>query len=86
MIAGSNLDGSRVKKGEVISYALEEMSLKKHESIVMVGDRKHDIIGAKEAGIDSIGILYGYGSNEELESAHPTYIIDSVFNLERFFL
>jgi phosphoglycolate phosphatase len=81
LITGSNLDGSRVKKGEVIRCSLETMDIKDYSSIVMVGDRKHDIIGAMEAGIDSIGVLYGYGSRKELESEKPMYIAESVLDL-----
>jgi phosphoglycolate phosphatase len=86
LVVGSNLDGSRVKKNEVIAYALEKMDLKEYCNVVMVGDRKHDIIGAKEAGIDSIGVLYGYGSVEEFEYEKPTYIVDTVLNLQKLLL
>ena len=44
---------------------------------VMVGDRKFDIEGANGAGIDSVGVLYGYGSREELETSGSTYIVDA---------
>ena len=47
----------------------------------MIGDRRHDIIGAKEAGIDSIGVLYGYGSYEELDEAGATLVVKSVEEL-----
>jgi phosphoglycolate phosphatase len=86
LVVGSNLDGSRVKKGEVIQCALEEMGLKDYDKIVMIGDRKHDIIGAKEVEIDSIGVMYGYGSREEFEAADATYIVDSVSDLEQLLL
>jgi len=64
-ICGSNLDETRSKKGEVIAYALEENGIKEKEQVVMIGDRLHDILGAKENGIASIGVLYGFGSREE---------------------
>jgi phosphoglycolate phosphatase len=86
LIVGSNLDGSRVKKYEVIAHALKIMGSKVYQNVVMVGDRKHDIIGAKEAGIDSIGVLYGYGSVEELEFEKPTCIADTVLNLHKLLL
>lgn len=47
----------------------------------MVGDRKHDIIGAKENNIDSIGVLYGYGDREELEKAGANYIVNDIAGL-----
>jgi phosphoglycolate phosphatase len=48
----------------------------------MIGDRKHDIIGARNTGIDSIGVTYGYGSFEELSHSNPTYIVKSVDQLK----
>lgn len=48
----------------------------------MIGDRKHDIIGANTIGIDSIGVTYGYGSLEELSHANPTHIIEQVDQLQ----
>ena len=74
--AGSNLDGSRTRKSEVIDYALNASCLPTHSKAVMIGDRKYDIIGAKEIGIDSIGVLYGYGSRQELEKENPTHIVN----------
>lgn len=74
-IVGSNLDGTRSKKGQVIEYALENCNITNLEEVVMVGDRKHDVIGAKGNNIDCIGVRYGYGSPEELKSA--TYVVDS---------
>jgi phosphoglycolate phosphatase len=62
------------------------LGLKDYDKIVMIGDRKHDIIGAKEAGIDSIGVLYGYGSLEEFEAEQPTYMANSVSDLELLLL
>ncbi len=43
------------------------------EKVIMIGDRKHDILGAKEVGVDSVGVLYGYGDREELEAAERTF-------------
>lgn len=77
-IAGSNFDGTRTAKAEVIEYALESVGVTDKSSAVMVGDRKHDIIGAQKTGLDSIGVLFGYGSREELEAAGATYIAVTV--------
>ena len=77
-IAGSNLDGTRVKKDEVIAYALEECQITDLSKVVMIGDREHDIIGAKKVGVNSIGILFGYGDKIELESADADYIAEKV--------
>ncbi len=67
-VAGSTMDEQRTKKGQVIAYALETYHLDPAET-VMVGDRKHDVIGARENGLPCIGVLYGYGSREELTDA-----------------
>ena len=75
-VAGSQKDGGRGTKREVIEYALACAGASK-ESAVMVGDRMHDTLGASEAGIDSIGVLFGFGSKEELISAKATYIAES---------
>ena len=47
----------------------------------MVGDRQYDILGAKQLGIDSVGVLYGYGDREELETAGATYIVEKINDL-----
>ena len=71
------MDEKRNKKGDVIKYAMEKGSLTS-EGAVMVGDREHDIFGGQENGMDTIGVLYGYGSREELEKAGATYIAEAV--------
>lgn len=75
-VAGSTMDETRVQKAEVITYALESCGITDLSSVVMVGDREHDIYGAKKAGLHSIGVLYGYGSMEELRNAGATYIVE----------
>lgn len=77
-IAGANMDGTRTRKDEVISYALMAGNVADPLKSVMVGDREHDILGAKKVGIDSVGVLYGYGSREELEQAGADYIVGNV--------
>lgn len=77
-IAGSDLGGSRVRKGDVIRYALTGSNITDLSKTVMIGDREHDIIGAKEVGIDSIGVLFGYGDRDELEKAGADIIVESV--------
>lgn len=81
LIVGSDLDGTRSSKTEIIQYILDKYTDYKHSDFVMIGDRKHDIIGAKNTGIDSIGVTYGYGSQEEIRGAEPTYIVSSVDHL-----
>ncbi|MEK3861986.1 HAD family hydrolase [Paenibacillus sp. FSL H7-0716] len=72
-IGGSNLDGTRSKKQEVIQYVLDENDIHPEEA-VMIGDRKHDIIGAIGCGVESIGVTFGYGPKEELEQAGADHI------------
>lgn len=76
-ICGSNMDESRSKKEDVIAYALKlcKLTVDDKASILMVGDREHDIIGANINNLKSCGVLFGYGSKEELEAAGATYII-----------
>lgn len=81
-IAGSNMDGTRSKKADVIAYALKECQINDKSTVVMVGDRKHDIIGAKTVGIDSIGVEYGYGDFDELNNADADYIVKTVDDLK----
>lgn len=86
LIVGSNLDGTLVDKGEIISYVIDYLKIKNLKEVIMIGDRKYDIIGAKKNNIDSIGVLYGYGSMEELKIANPNYMINSIDQLYEFFL
>ena len=73
-VAGATMDSSRSEKADVIRYALEQNKIEDVSQAIMVGDRKHDVIGASENGIAAIGVLFGYGSKEELEKAGATYI------------
>ena len=82
-VAGSNMDETRTKKAEVIAYALESCNIQNMNEVVMIGDRKHDVLGAKAMGLDSIGVLYGYGSREELGAAGADRIVESAEDLIR---
>lgn len=77
VVAGASMDEKRNKKGDVIKYAMEKGDFTS-DSAVMIGDREHDIFGAKENKLDSIGVLYGYGSEDELKSAGAGYIVKTV--------
>ena len=76
-IAGMELDGGRNTKAEVIAYALEACGIGDRSGVLMVGDRKHDVQGAKAVGIDCLGVLYGFGDRKELEAAGADYIVES---------
>lgn len=74
-VAGATLDGTRTEKADVIRYALENCAVVDVSRAIMIGDRKHDILGARAVGLKSVGVLYGYGSEEELKGAGADYII-----------
>lgn len=77
LIAGSNLDNTRSKKAQVIEYALKTLGILDRAHAVMIGDREHDIKGAKKTGLRSIGVLYGYASPGELENAGADFTANS---------
>ncbi|EKQ50159.1 MULTISPECIES: HAD family hydrolase [unclassified Clostridium] len=79
--AGADFEETRVNKGDVISYALKEAGVSDLSKAVMIGDREHDIIGAKENNIKCIGVLYGYGDVIELTQARADQIVKSVDEL-----
>lgn len=77
-IAGMELDGGRGTKADVIQYALEACQVADKSQVLMVGDREHDVFGAHEIGIDCLGVLYGFGTREELEEAGADHIVETV--------
>jgi len=82
-VYGITLGVTPESKAEVIAKGMECMGATDPGRCVMVGDRKHDVAGAKARGIECIGVLYGYGSREELETAGADYIVDSVSDLHQ---
>lgn len=85
-IVGSNLDGTRENKGEVIAYALDCLENPDKASILMIGDRMHDIIGARDNGLPAIAVGYGYGTSAELTAAKPAGFVNSVEQLKQVLL
>lgn len=83
-IYGSELNGDRTNKAELIQYILAQQKLQA-DQCMMVGDREHDIFGARQNGIDTIAVNYGYGSQEELALAQPKYQIDRFNQLLDYF-
>ena len=77
---GASLDEARDSKAAVIEYALSLCGAEPSD-VLMVGDRSHDVLGARDHGIDTAGVLWGYGSKEELESAGAVCTFDSVGSL-----
>ena len=83
LVSGDEPDGSLTVNGkrDIIRNVLDTLDPERKMSTVMIGDREHDIIGARENGIDSIGIMWGYGSRAELEKAGATIIIETAAEL-----
>ncbi|AUA18790.1 HAD family hydrolase [Streptococcus suis] len=85
VIAGASLDSSRISKADVIGYAINQLeAFPKHA--VMIGDREHDIEGARMHQLPAIGVLYGYGSKQEFEKAGATMIVETVQDLKKVLL
>ncbi|WP_346934375.1 HAD family hydrolase [Clostridium sp.] len=80
-VGGSNLDGTRSNKVDVILHVLNENSITDLSSAIMIGDRMHDIVGAKKAGIESVGVLYGYGDYDEHSASGADYIVKDIEEL-----
>lgn len=83
-VAGATMDGSRGEKADVIRYALEISGITDKTEAIMVGDRNYDILGAKENGLDSIGVLFGFGDYEELTNAGASYIAERVQDIIKY--
>ncbi len=77
-ISGAKAGGEEGTKSEVIFKAIEMGGITDPSRVLMVGDRDLDVRGAKEAGIDSLAVLYGFGSSKELKDAQPTYLAKTV--------
>lgn len=85
-VCGSLMDESRSKKDQVIEYAIQRNHINDKSKVLMIGDRKHDILGAKKVGLKSCGVLFGYGSRQELEEAGADFIAENVSRLDKICL
>jgi phosphoglycolate phosphatase len=72
-VFGAELDGTRADKSDLLAHALEKSGAKPEQAL-MIGDRSHDIIGAKKNGMAAVGVLYGYGSRDELIGAGASHV------------
>lgn len=89
VIVGSELDGIRTKKEEVIQEALRQLCPEDKNDFgrgVMIGDRKFDVLGAKAFHLASIGVSFGYAAPGELEAAGADYIVETVEQLKAILL
>ncbi|MBR2501218.1 MAG: HAD hydrolase-like protein [Rikenellaceae bacterium] len=84
-IHGSSLDGTRITKSSVVAEAVAEEHLDPTRAL-MIGDRRHDVEGAGEHGIRTVGLLYGYGSREEHEAAGAAYIVNDLDELRELLI
>ncbi|MEK1904745.1 MAG: HAD hydrolase-like protein, partial [Pseudomonas sp.] len=84
VIYGSELDGTRTDKVELIRHLLAEESLDPADTL-MIGDRKHDLIGAQRNGLRSIGVGYGFGSHAELMAESPAWYFATLAELHQAF-
>ena len=75
-VFGPTLRGERERKTDLLRWALEETGVEP-SAAVMVGDRSHDMVGATVNGMRAVGVLYGYGSREELEASGAQLLISS---------
>lgn len=73
-VAGAELDGRRTGKTEVLRYAAALCGMTDPATGLMVGDRKYDVAGAHSVGLACAGVLYGYGSREELQEAGADWL------------
>ena len=80
-ISGATFDGKRGEKAGVIKYAIDSLKINNLNTVLMVGDRKFDILGAKTNNIDSCGVTFGYATCGELEEAKPNYLISDMLDL-----
>ena len=85
-IVGASLDESLSDKAKIISIVCERLSIYNPSQAIMIGDRKFDILGATSNQMDSIGVLYGFGTLEEFQEAGASYVVNSVEELKQMFI
>lgn len=83
-LCGSNIDGTRKEKEELIPYALSTLGTKDGARVVMIGDTKFDCIGAKKCSVDFIGVTYGYGKKEDMVSSGGEKFADTPHKLHKY--
>lgn len=88
VIVGSELDGRRTDKAQVVREALRQLEIEEKDKgrVVMIGDRKHDILGGRKNGLSTIGIKLGYATEGELEEAGANKIVEDIFQLQEILL
>lgn len=84
-IVGSELNGHRVEKAEVVAEAMARLAVTA-DDVWMVGDRCFDVEGAHQNGMRAVGVRYGYAEGDELAMAGAEHIVDTVAELQEFLL
>ncbi len=79
---GANLDGTMTDKAQVIGAVLRRLGDPDPQDVVMVGDRRHDILGAQAHHLETVGVTYGYAEPGELTAAGADHIVPTVAALE----
>lgn len=86
VVVGSEMNGGRTKKADVIRETLKRLGMEEHkDQVIMVGDKEHDVFGAKQAGVSCVAVSYGYGTMDELVHAEPLQIVNTPEQLLDFF-
>ncbi|MDO4286434.1 MAG: HAD hydrolase-like protein [Eubacteriales bacterium] len=83
-ICGATLDGKMDKKEQIVHMALERAGNPDPSVVEMIGDRLHDVVGARKHGIDCTYVLYGFGSRAEAEEYQAAHIVETVDDLHAF--
>lgn len=86
IVIGSELNGNRTDKAEVIDETMRQLGIEDKSSVLMVGDREHDMIGAMKNDIDRVGALYGYGNEKEFTDNGAVYIAKDVKDLHDYII
>ncbi len=84
LIRGASMDEKLCRKEQVIACVIEDVGAEHMKEMVMVGDREHDVVGARLNGLSCVGVLYGYGSREELETAGAVAVCPAVKKLPEY--
>lgn len=82
-VGGADTDKTRDKKHEVLAYSMASLGVTDTSRVILVGDRVYDAEGARACGVDSLGVLYGHGSREEIENSGFNYICESVEDIAK---
>lgn len=86
VISGASMDEKRNTKDAVIGHTLQMLGNPDVSRVVMVGDRLHDVEGAAKFGIPTVGVLWGYGSREELTDAGAVHLASDMGEMVRILL